>query len=77
MLGMLKSAYARLDALCQARPKTMVYGMVVFTTAALLLNPGVWRHPEFAAWMAVAVLGPLPFEIWGRIRRSRRESSSE
>lgn len=75
MVRLLKRAYAKLDAVCQARPKTMAYGMAAFATACFFLKPGVWKHPEFAAWIAVAVLGPLPFQMWGRFRRSRRASS--
>ena len=77
MFSVFKSLYARLDALCKARPRTMAYGMLAFTTTALVVNPAVWKYPEFAAWVAVAVLGPLPFEIWARARRARRRSSSE
>ena len=73
---MVKRLYAKLDALCRARPKTVGYGMAAFATACLLLNPGVGKYPELAAWVAVAVLAPVPFEVWARVRRGRRESAS-
>lgn len=72
---MLKAIYARLDALCRARPKTVALGMVLFTTAAFLFNPAVWKHPVFAAWIAAAVLLPVPIEVWALVRRKRSGGS--
>ena len=74
---MLKRLYAKLDALCRARPRTVGYGMAAFATACFLLNPGVWRYPELTAWVAVAVLMPVPFEVWARARGSRGKSASK
>lgn len=69
---MVKRLYAKIDALCRARPKTVAAVMVVFTTTALLANPAVWKYPQFAAWVAAAVLVPVPFEVWALVRRNRR-----
>ena len=68
---MFKKLYARVDALCRARPKTMAAIMVVFTTTALLVNPAVWNHPKFTAWIAAAVLLPAPFQVWAMVRQNR------
>lgn len=74
---MLKRLYAKLDALCRARPKTMGYGIAAFATACFFLNPAVWKYQELTAWVAIAVLVPAPFEVWARVRRSRRQSASK
>ena len=69
---MIKRLYARVDALCKARPKTMWGGMAAFTTMAFLVNPIVWQQPGFA-WIAAAVLWPAPIVAWAMIRQNRTE----
>lgn len=73
---MFKRLYVRVDALCKARPKTMWGGMVIFTTTAFLVNPGVWKYPEFTAWIAAAVLLPAPFQVWAMVRRNRAKGAA-
>ena len=53
------------------------YGIAAFATACFFLNPAVWKYQELTAWVAIAVLVPAPFEVWARVRRSRRQSASK
>ena len=69
---MVKRLYARIDALCKARPKTMWGGLAAFSTTAFLVNPLVWNQPGFA-WIAAAVLWPAPIMAWAIVRRNRAE----
>ena len=69
--------YSRFATLCKARPKTMAATFVVFTTAAFIVNPAVWRDPVFAAWIAAVVLLPLPFEIAAMVRKERRRKTKQ
>ncbi|MDE0040076.1 MAG: hypothetical protein OXU77_21340 [Gammaproteobacteria bacterium] len=74
---MFKKLYDKVDALCKAHPKAMAWGMVVFVTVVFLVNPATWKWPAFTAWIAAAVLLPVPFQVWAMVRRKRRESQSE
>lgn len=47
------SLYARLDAFCIARPKTVCVTLVVFTMTALIFNPA------FSGWMIAILSLPL------------------
>lgn len=75
---MFKRAYAKLDALCRAHPKTAVYGTLVFATAGFVLNPAIWKHPEFVVGTVVVALLPwVAFEFLAWVRGFRRNPSSE
>ena len=47
------SLYARLDAFCRARPKTVCVILIVFTMTALIFNPA------FNGWMIAILSLPL------------------
>ena len=68
----LKKLYARLDALCRARPKTVAAAIMVFAAAAFLANPA-WPWPGFA-WVAGAMLLPGVYIVLLGLWQSRSKS---
>ena len=64
-------------AVCRSRRKTVIAVLLLVPPVVLLVNPAVWAYPVFATWMAIALLVPLPFEIWALVRaRSRKDEAT-